>query len=141
MNMCPECKIEDIKLYVAGLCPACAGKYITAQAQQIKELESELEGKSDAFDEVFFQLDAKVEKLTAIIAEHEKAVGETKEQRLEGLHIKIVQLGGPDYFWVLMRNKEVLALSAKIRLKAIIETEADELAAQLDLPIIVIERS
>ena len=43
MNICPECKLEDVKLYVAGLCPSCAGKYITKQAKRIKELEEHLE--------------------------------------------------------------------------------------------------
>ena len=50
-------------------------------------------------------------------------------------------MGGIDYFWVLKRDKEVLARSDKIGSKVTIEPEVDELAAQLDLPIIVVERS
>ncbi len=42
MSNCPECNkamgLHD--LFVAGLCPSCAGKYITQQTQRIKVLEA-----------------------------------------------------------------------------------------------------
>jgi hypothetical protein len=41
MNICPECRTCNVKVYVSGLCPACAGRLVKQQAEQIKDLEDE----------------------------------------------------------------------------------------------------
>lgn len=92
---------------------------------QIKELKSEFEGRMDGANEVIYQLELK--KRLA------------KEAR-QGLRIELIQMGSVSYFWFLMRDKEVLARSDKIEEKSVIEKEADAVAAQLNLPVIVNER-
>jgi len=92
--------------------------------KELKELRSEHEGKMDTAHEVITQLEAKIELQTAA----------------KDLRIEIVQMSSKSYFWVLARKKEQLARSCKIAAENLIEKEADDIAAQLNLPVIVNKR-
>lgn len=59
---------------------------------------------------------------------------------IKDLHIQIIQMSGKIYFWALVGNGKQLAHSREVAVKDIIEPEADEVAAQLNLSVIVNER-
>ena len=96
-----------------------------ARLVQIVELKSELEGRMDGANEVIYQLE--LQKRLA------------KEAKKD-LRIEIVQQSGKIYFWALMHEDVQLAHSRNIDYKEIIEPEADKVAAQLGLPVVVNER-
>lgn len=93
--------------------------------KQISELKSELEGRMDDAHEVVTHLELEIQ-LT--------------EEAKEDLRIEIIQQSGKIYFWALMCKDVQLAHSRNIDYKPIIEPEADEVAAQLGLPVVVNER-
>jgi len=92
--------------------------------KELKEFKSIHEGKMDAAHEVITQLKAKIELQTA-----------AKDFRIE-----IIQMSGDIYYWALMCKDVQLAHSREIDAKDIIEPEADAVAAQLNLPVVVNER-
>ena len=100
-------------------------KYILQLEVENKELRNELEGRMDDASEAIYQLQLKID---------------TAKEARKGLRIDLIQMGGSHYFWFLMRDKEILARSDKIEEKSVIEKEADEVATQLQLPVIVNER-
>ena len=91
----------------------------------VKELQSELEGRMDGANEVIYQLE--LQKRLA------------KEAR-QDLRIEIVQMSGKIYFWGLMCKDVQLARSRNVDTKDIIEPEADAVAVQLGLPVVMNER-
>lgn len=99
---------------------------LAAKDKQIKELKSELEGRMDDASEAIYQLQQKIQL--------------AKEARKD-LRIEIVQLAGKTYYWALMCKDVQLAHSREVDVRDMIEPEADAVAAQLGLPVIVNERS
>jgi len=91
----------------------------------VKELQSELEGRMDGANEVIYQLE--LQKRLA------------KEARKD-LRIEIIQMSGNIYYWALMCKDVQLAHSREIDAKDIIEPEADAVAVQLNLPVVMNER-
>jgi len=54
--------------------------------------------------------------------------------------IAIIELSKDAYFWVLKKEGEVVARSKNIDKKDLIETEADEIGKDFELPVFVEER-
>ena len=56
-------------------------------------------------------------------------------------YIEILQLNRDRYFWILKYDEVLLAFSHKIAPKDVIEQETEKVAVDLNLPIVVNERS
>ncbi len=102
---------------------------INSKGSEIAELKSEHEGQIENVNKV----------LNKIIEQLEEQL-QSKTKRPEGMHIRIIQMSGKIYYWALMVADEQLAKSRIIDHKDLVEPEADKLASQLNLPVVVEER-